>query len=919
MTFQFMVFMFCNICLCFAKDNIRIGLFFDKYQEEIPFWNIITENLEENLKLISNFDGGPPINIVPDNDIFQTAKQLCSYVKDSSQDRLVAIIGPELQSASSIMEAICSQLKVPYILTTWRPRTFQVNPNTLNLFPDPDLFSKGLAQIIQSFDWPGFVVLYEDIDGLLRLQEVLKLQEYNEESIKSQVMIEKLDIDGDNRHILKSMKHSNRIILDCHVDRIMDIFRQASEVGLLSDFSRSFFLTSLDAHTLDFAPLKTQANITTIRLFNPMDEHFKKIAYEYFPDVLPTQIRVDKALKFDAITLLTETINTLKIKGEEFNPRELQCNTLEDTFEDDLNIIENLQKVRPNDLLTGPISFLDGKRNKFFLEVIETDMLEKPIGIWNSEIPDKVYLTRNATERQAELQRRLESYNFIVTSRIGPPYLYENTKPEAYKNARYYGYSMDLITEVAKIINISFEFRITADNSYVNLVEDLVERKADLGICDFTITPQRRALIDFSMPFMNLGIQIVHKENTQEEVDNLYAFMRPINWKVWFYIWVLCIANSVTMFIVARLAPAEWENPKPWDPESKELENIWTIKNFLWLIIGSITAQGCDILPKSVSARVIAGSWWFFSLIIISSYTANLAAFLTAQKRDVTIDSVAELAAQSRVKFGLLEKGSTETFFSTSNNSLYQKMWNTMKNEKPSVFEKDNTAGVERVISTKYGLYAYIMESTGLEFEMERKCELRKIGGLLDSKSYGIGMPMDADYRNEINRAVLQLQESGKLMELKDKWWKKEREGEPCKRNVEDDSEALALSNVGGIFIVLSVGIGVAYLIAIAEFLLNVRQLSIEEHIPFMETLKCEMKFACKIFTKQKRARPMPSESTSSARSEPDHDKLSIAKSIFSKSASLLNFQTEAANGMRNRQKSTSRNSRPSSNHLRVK
>lgn len=47
-----------------------------------------------------------------------------------------------------------------------------------------------------------------------------------------------------------------------------------------------------------------------------------------------------------------------------------------------------------------------------------------------------------------------------------------------------------------------------------------------------------------------------------------------------------------------RMSQREWENPKPWDPESKELENIWTVKNFLWLSLGSITAQGCDILPK---------------------------------------------------------------------------------------------------------------------------------------------------------------------------------------------------------------------------------------------------------------------------------------------------------------------------------
>ena len=52
----------------------------------------------------------------------------------------------------------------------------------------------------------------------------------------------------------------------------------------------------------------------------------------------------------------------------------------------------------------------------------------------------------------------------------------ENPNPDAYGNARYYGYSMDLITEVAKHMNITFEFRITKDSSYSNLANDLIER-----------------------------------------------------------------------------------------------------------------------------------------------------------------------------------------------------------------------------------------------------------------------------------------------------------------------------------------------------------------------------------------------------------------------------------------------------------
>ena len=33
---------------------------------------------------------------------------------------------------------------------------------------------------------------------------------------------------------------------------------------------------------------------------------------------------------------------------------------------------------------------------------------------------------------------------------------------------------------------------------------------------------------------------------------------------------------------------------------------------------------GCEIGPRATSTRIVSGIWWFFTLILISSYTANL-------------------------------------------------------------------------------------------------------------------------------------------------------------------------------------------------------------------------------------------------------------------------------------------------------
>lgn len=61
-----------------------------------------------------------------------------------------------------------------------------------------------------------------------------------------------------------------------------------------------------------------------------------------------------------------------------------------------------------------------------------------------------------------------------------------------------------------------------------------------------------------------------------------------------------------------------------------------------------------------------------------------------------------------------------------------------MESARPSVFTKNNQEGVERV---KSGGYAYLMESTSIEYVVEKHCELMQVGGLLDNKGYGIALP----------------------------------------------------------------------------------------------------------------------------------------------------------------------------------
>jgi hypothetical protein len=56
----------------------------------------------------------------------------------------------------------------------------------------------------------------------------------------------------------------------------------------------------------------------------------------------------------------------------------------------------------------------------------------------------------------------------------------------------------------------------------------------------------------------------------------------------------------------------------------------------------------------------------------------------------------------------------------------------------PDVFVKKTQDGIDRV---KAESYAFLMESTSIEYIVQRECNLTQIGGLLDNKGYGIGLP----------------------------------------------------------------------------------------------------------------------------------------------------------------------------------
>lgn len=61
----------------------------------------------------------------------------------------------------------------------------------------------------------------------------------------------------------------------------------------------------------------------------------------------------------------------------------------------------------------------------------------------------------------------------------------------------------------------------------------------------------------------------------------------------------------------------------------------------------------------------------------------------------------------------------------------------------PEYLTETNQEGLERVKSSDVQngkTYAFLMESTSIEYNTQRECKLTKIGEALDEKGYGIAM-----------------------------------------------------------------------------------------------------------------------------------------------------------------------------------
>ncbi|XP_072557313.1 glutamate receptor 4a isoform X6 [Paramormyrops kingsleyae] len=711
-----------------------------------------------------------PFNLVPHVDNIETANSFAVTNAFCSQYSrgVFAIFGLYDKRSVHTLTSFCSALHISLITPSFP--TEGESQFVLQLRPS---IRGALLSLLDHYDWSRFVFLYDTDRGYAVLQAIMEKAGQNGWQV-SAICVESFN-DASYRRLLEDLdrRQEKKFVIDLEPERLNNLLEQIVSVGKhVKGYHYIMANLGFKDNSLERF-MHGGANVTGFQLVNfgtpkviKLMQRWNKLDQREYPGS-ESPPKYTSALTYDGVLVMAEAFRNLRRQKIDISRRGNAGDCLANPaapWNQGIDMERTLKQVRIQGL-TGNVQFDHyGRRVNYTMDVFELRSNgPRRIGYWNDI--DKLVLIQSEILFGND-SSILENRTVVVTTIMEGPYVMLKKNWEMFEgNDQYEGYCVDLASEIAKHIGIKYQISIVPDGKYGardpetkiwnGMVGELVYGKAEIAVAPLTITLVREEVIDFSKPFMSLGISIMIKK-PQKSKPGVFSFLDPLAYEIWMCIVFAYIGVSVVLFLVSRFSPYEWHTEEPEEDSDgqpgEQPPNEFGIFNSLWFSLGAFMQQGCDISPRSLSGRIVGGVWWFFTLIIISSYTANLAAFLTVERMVSPIESAEDLAKQTEIAYGTLDSGSTKEFFRRSKIAVYEKMWSYMKSAEPTVFTKTTAEGVARVRKSK-GKYAFLLESTMNEYTEQRKpCDTMKVGGNLDSKGYGIATPKGSQLRTRAPR-----------------------------------------------------------------------------------------------------------------------------------------------------------------------
>ena len=136
------------------------------------------------------------------------------------------------------------------------------------------------------------------------------------------------------------------------------------------------------------------------------------------------------------------------------------------------------------------------------------------------------------------MARRSFSFFFSFFQKKQPPFI---SKRIVNGTVQFYGYCVDLINDIQKIMGFEYSLYEVPDGQYGHMdknmnwngmIKDIMDKKADIGLGALAVMAERENVIDFTVPYYDLvGISILMSK--PQVSTSLFKFLTVLENDVW--------------------------------------------------------------------------------------------------------------------------------------------------------------------------------------------------------------------------------------------------------------------------------------------------------------------------------------------------------------------------------------------------
>lgn len=205
-----------------------------------------------------------------------------------------------------------------------------------------------------------------------------------------------------------------------------------------------------------------------------------------------------------------------------------------------------------------------------------------------------------------------------------------------------------------------------------------------------------------------------------------------------------------TLCLLTRFAPIE----------ILRVKGLTTVNNCLWYTCGALLQQGGQYLPKADSGRLLVGIWWIGVIVLVTTYSGNLVAFLTFPKFEKAEDTLWDvLRSPSSLVYGLPNNSFFEVYSRVSDRNDFKQYM-----ERATIYETLNQRDVKDIqlgkrvnVDWKVNLQNLIQR----EFDNTKECNFMLSREEFVEEQIGLLMPAESPYLSLVNDEIKKLNEMG--------------------------------------------------------------------------------------------------------------------------------------------------------------